>query len=90
MLDEVQIWSRALSATEIQADYYSLSGSEFGLYAYYRFDEGSGGTTTNRERAYRSRSSVADLRPTVTLAPALRENSSALIRRPNPSLSTRT
>jgi Concanavalin A-like lectin/glucanases superfamily len=47
MMDEVQIWSRALSATEILGDNFSLSGSEPGLYAYYRFDDGSGSTATN-------------------------------------------
>ncbi|HEX4122237.1 MAG TPA: choice-of-anchor Q domain-containing protein [Verrucomicrobiae bacterium] len=47
MLDEVQIWNRALSAAEVQADHVSLSGSESGLYAYYRFNDGSGSTATN-------------------------------------------
>jgi len=42
-IDDVQIWSRALSPAEIQANLNrSLTGGEPGLYAYYRFDEGAG------------------------------------------------
>ncbi len=42
-LDEVRIWNVARAATEIQADLSrSLTGTESGLAAYYRFDEGAG------------------------------------------------
>jgi len=41
-LDEVRIWSRALSATELQANDRALSGTEANLLAYYRLDGGSG------------------------------------------------
>lgn len=47
-LDEVRIWSVARSASEIQsAMSQSLTGSEAGLAAYWRFDEGSGQTTND-------------------------------------------
>ncbi len=43
--DELRIWSRALSATEIAANYnLSLQGSPPGLLAYYKADETSGST----------------------------------------------
>jgi hypothetical protein len=42
-IDEVRIWSRALTQQEIQNNMdLVLTGSELGLVAYYRFDEGSG------------------------------------------------
>ncbi len=42
-LDEVQIWNRARTQTEIAADAtHPLIGVEPGLVAYYRFDEGGG------------------------------------------------
>ena len=42
-IDEVRIWSRALSQQEIQDKInLELSGDETGLVAYYRFNEGSG------------------------------------------------
>lgn len=47
-LDEVRIYNRVLSQTEIQETMGAiLGGSEPGLYAYYRFDEGSGTTTAD-------------------------------------------
>jgi len=43
--DELRIWSRALSALEIAANYnLALQGSSPGLLAYYRADETSGST----------------------------------------------
>ncbi len=46
VLDEVQIWKRALSAAEIWAGWkHDLDGGEDGLYAYYRFAESQGTTT---------------------------------------------
>ncbi len=45
-LDEVSIWNTALSTAQIQNFMHkSLQGTESGLLAYYRLDEG-GGTTT--------------------------------------------
>ena len=42
-IDEVQIWSAALSATEISAYMYQvLNGSEVGLSAYYSMSDGNG------------------------------------------------
>jgi hypothetical protein len=42
-LDEVRIWSKVRSQAEIQADMNRwLRGTEPGLLAYYRFDEGAG------------------------------------------------
>ncbi|MGE5659486.1 MAG: LamG-like jellyroll fold domain-containing protein [Actinomycetota bacterium] len=42
-LDEVRIWNRCRSQSEIQADMnHRLVGDEPGLWAYYRFDEGFG------------------------------------------------
>jgi CubicO group peptidase (beta-lactamase class C family) len=43
-LDEVRIWSRALTAAELQANDRPLTGSEPNLLAYYRIDSGSGQT----------------------------------------------
>lgn len=44
VIDEVRIWNRALSQTEIQANMNAeLSGSEPGLVAYYPLNEGVGG-----------------------------------------------
>jgi sugar lactone lactonase YvrE len=52
ILDEVQIWNQALSAAEIQTNYsIRLTGNETGLYAYYRFDEGTGATTVDSAAA---------------------------------------
>lgn len=47
-LDEISIWSRVLTITEIQNKMSSsLAGNENGLYAYYRFNQGApGGTNT--------------------------------------------
>ncbi len=43
LLDEVQIWNRALSPAEIQANLdRGLTGNESGLEAYFRCDEGTG------------------------------------------------
>ena len=48
LLDEVTVWNVALSQAQIQANKNrSLSGSETGLLAYYRCDEGSGATVTD-------------------------------------------
>lgn len=42
-LDELRIWNRCRSQSEIQADMnHRLVGDEPGLWAYYRFDEGFG------------------------------------------------
>ncbi len=42
-MDEVRIWKRCLSQSEIQATlHHRLVGDEPGLWAYYRFDEGFG------------------------------------------------
>jgi hypothetical protein len=44
-LDEVRIWNRALSQTEIQQNMCKkLKGNESGLILYYRFDHSSGST----------------------------------------------
>lgn len=41
-LDEISIWSRELTVTEIQNKMNSsLAGNELGLYAYYRFNQGA-------------------------------------------------
>ncbi|MGE0077819.1 MAG: LamG-like jellyroll fold domain-containing protein [Bacteroidales bacterium] len=41
-IDEVRIWSKALTKDEIRSQYGSLKGNENGLVAYYRFDETNG------------------------------------------------
>jgi len=48
MMDEVSIWNRALSETEVR-DYMCkrLSGDETGLLAYFRFDHFTGTTLTD-------------------------------------------
>jgi CubicO group peptidase (beta-lactamase class C family) len=44
-LDEVRVWNRALTQGEIQAQMnLDLAGSEVGLVAWYRLDEGAGQT----------------------------------------------
>ncbi|NOU16482.1 MAG: PKD domain-containing protein [Bacteroidales bacterium] len=47
-LDEISVWSRALTVTEIQNKMNSsLAGNESGLYAYYHFNQAApGGTNT--------------------------------------------
>jgi parallel beta-helix repeat protein len=48
-LDEVRIWNTALTQANIQASMNSLLiGTETGLAAYYRFDEGSGTTAFDK------------------------------------------
>ncbi len=49
LIDEVSIWERALSQTEIQSMMQSktLSGSESGLVGYWSFDEGRGTTAAD-------------------------------------------
>ena len=42
-IDEVRLWSRALSGEEMRADIYrELVGDELGLAAYYRMSDGAG------------------------------------------------
>ncbi|MCK9451092.1 MAG: T9SS type A sorting domain-containing protein [Bacteroidales bacterium] len=44
-MDEVRVWNKALSATEINAAmHHELSGTEPNLVAYYNFNEASGST----------------------------------------------
>ena len=46
VIDECRLWTRALSEEEINSNYYRiLSGSEDGLYLYYKLDEGIEGQT---------------------------------------------
>jgi hypothetical protein len=48
-IDDVRIWNRARSATEIQTSMTRrLSGNEAGLVGYWFFDESSGGTASDR------------------------------------------
>ncbi len=48
IIDEVRIWTVARPAAQIAADRGKpLTGSEAGLLAYYKFDEGSGQTTAD-------------------------------------------
>ena len=48
LIDEVRIWDRALSASEVSCLYgWQLLGSEPDLYAYYAHDESAGDTTTS-------------------------------------------
>ena len=45
-IDEVRLWDKSRSGTEITADYNrSLNGDESGLLAYYTFSDGPGSTT---------------------------------------------
>jgi hypothetical protein len=47
-IDDVQIWSKALTQAEIQKNMYTESlGTEVGLVGYYKFDEGAGATITD-------------------------------------------
>ena len=51
-IDEVRIWTTARNASEISTNKNrTLTGQEDGLYAYYRFDEGSGTTVRDSGRA---------------------------------------
>ncbi|MDR4988959.1 MAG: LamG-like jellyroll fold domain-containing protein [Bacteroidales bacterium] len=43
-IDEVRVWNVARSESEIRASYGSLAGTENGLTAYWRLDEGEGST----------------------------------------------
>lgn len=44
IMDEVRIWDRSRSQEEIAADYdKALTGTEAGLHAYYKFDQGTPG-----------------------------------------------
>ena len=48
LMDEVQVWNVARSAAQVsQLLNHGLTGSENGLSAYFRFDEGSGVTTSD-------------------------------------------
>jgi len=48
LLDEVRIWNVARSQAQIQADMrHSLTGTEPGLIAYWKLDDGTGATATN-------------------------------------------
>ena len=48
-IDEVHIWSSALTQSEIQANIYSeLTGNEEGLASYWNFNEGEGETLYDR------------------------------------------
>ena len=47
-LDELRLWSVARTASELQATQtIELTGSELGLRAYWRFNEGSGTTVAD-------------------------------------------
>ncbi|MDB6068429.1 MAG: hypothetical protein JWR26_4637 [Pedosphaera sp.] len=47
-IDEVRTWSVARSAADINSNMFTcLSGTEPGLLAYYRFDEGAGATASS-------------------------------------------
>lgn len=51
-IDEVRIWNYARSPQEIQAGlYHLLTGTDAGLVAYYRFDEGSGQVIHDRSNS---------------------------------------
>ena len=54
LMDEVRIWNVARSQAEIQACMAQpLDGTESGLVAYYRFDEGSGATARDATISHR-------------------------------------
>ena len=46
-IDEVKVWNRRLSDAEVLASYNKASISNTKLFAYYRFNEGTGTTTVN-------------------------------------------
>ena len=46
-IDEVRLWTRALSTSELEAGYGELTGSESDLAAHWKMDEGSGTTTSD-------------------------------------------
>ncbi|MCY2959150.1 MAG: LamG domain-containing protein [Planctomycetota bacterium] len=51
-IDEVRIWNRARSVEEIQRDWYrQLLGTEPGLVAYWKFNEGAGQTVYDQSTA---------------------------------------
>ncbi len=85
-LDEIRIWNRLRSATEIAADYQTiLRGDEPGLVHYYRFSDGQGDTTADAAHSVQSvaatlvglgtglawTNSEPQLNPPVTALPAL-------------------
>lgn len=47
LIDEVKIYNRALSSTEIQNEYLGKNNSTSGLVLYAKFDEGSGSSATD-------------------------------------------
>ncbi|MFY0605454.1 MAG: choice-of-anchor D domain-containing protein, partial [Cyclobacteriaceae bacterium] len=52
-IDELRIWDRARTDSEILADYNrSLNGDETGLVGYYNFDEGTGTSLTDLATTY--------------------------------------
>ena len=53
-MDEVRIWSVARTEAEIQANMYAtdLSGTEPGLVAYYKCNDGAGSTATDETGSY--------------------------------------
>ena len=58
LLDNFQLWTRELSAAEIQTNVtQQLTGSESGLYAWYPFKEGGGSTSTDVASAAPARAS---------------------------------
>lgn len=64
-MDDVQVWNRALTQTEILQQMDSeLSGNETGLIAYYKFNEGQGETlldaSVNANNAIRGSTDGAD------------------------------
>jgi len=52
-MDEVSIWNKALTQAQIKAYSSNLTGTEDGLFAYYKFNQGiSGGINTNVTHLY--------------------------------------
>jgi hypothetical protein len=87
-IDEVRVWNVARSGAEIQQNYQRhLSGSEFGLVAYFRFNEQIGSTSPNSI----PNASAATMRngAALTFSGALVRNPVVVTLTPTPVLATR-
>ncbi|MEI6180032.1 MAG: LamG domain-containing protein [Chloroflexales bacterium] len=58
-MDNVTLWTKALSAAEVQTTMATISGTETGLAVFYDFDQGTAGGTNSAETTLLDRAGVA-------------------------------